>query len=110
MNLKLNEPPGEIVPLAKGPLMLVTVCGTCVIFFQITVVPGVIVSDAGLKVKLPLLSVVMETTTVAGGVGEGVGFGDGDGVGTICVGTGVGVGMRGVGVGVGVGLLAVGDG
>jgi hypothetical protein len=86
--------------------LLVTVCGTCVIFFQITVVPAAIVSDAGLKVKLPLLSVVIETTTVGGAVGEGVGlgvglgvgFGVGDGEGTTCV--GVGVGMRGTLVGV----------
>ena len=104
MNLKLNDPPGEIVPLSKAPLLLVTVCGAVVIFFQITVVPGAIVSDDGLKVKLPLLSVVMETTTAGGcvgeGVGLGVGLGVGEGVGTTCVGVGVGVGMCGTVVGV----------
>lgn len=115
MNLKLNEPPGEIVPLLNEPLSLVTVWGDCVVFLQITVVPGATVSEVGLKVKLPLLSVVIDTTTVEAGVGEG--FGCGVGVGTICVGAGVGVGVRGAGVGVdaahvgdGVGLLAVGDG
>ena len=115
MNLKLNEPPGEIVPLLNEPLSLVTVWGDCVVFLQITVVPGATVRAVGLKVKLPLLSVVMDTITLEACVGEGFGCGVGVGVGTICV--GVGVGVRGAGVGVdaarvgdGVGLLAVGDG
>ena len=43
---------------------LVTVCGVCVVFFQITVVPALTVSVLGLKVKVPLLSVVIITVCV----------------------------------------------
>ena len=43
------------------PSSLVTVCATWVVFFHTTVVPALIVSVAGLKAKLPLLSVVIMT-------------------------------------------------
>lgn len=53
------------VVLNDLPSLLVTVCGVCVVFFQITVVPTLIVSVFGLNVKLPLLSVVIVTIAVA---------------------------------------------
>ena len=97
--MKLYVPPAGIVPLPK-PLP-VTVWGAEVVFFQTTVVPTLIVIVEGLKAKLPLLSTIIDTTTVTGtGVGVGVGVGTGFGVG-------VGVGFATVGVGVvldGVGL------
>ena len=43
------------------PSSLVTVCGAEVILVQVTVVPTLMVIVAGLKAKLPLLSVVMVT-------------------------------------------------
>ena len=43
------------------PSSLVTVCGAAVILVQVTVVPTLMVIVAGLKAKLPLLSVVMVT-------------------------------------------------
>lgn len=43
---------------------LVTVWGVWVEFFQITVVPTLMVSVLGLKTKLPLLSVVIATAWV----------------------------------------------
>lgn len=64
-------------------------------------VSAVILRLAGLNVKLPLLSVVIETVTIVGvRVGVGVGF-TGVGVGADRCGVGVGVGLgRGEGVGV----------
>ncbi len=53
------------------PSSLVTVWGAPVIFVQMTVVPTDMVSDAGLKAKVPLLSVVMVTVFV-GPLGVGV--------------------------------------
>jgi hypothetical protein len=47
---------------ALPPSSLVTVWATDVTFFQVTVVPALIVMVAGLKVKVPLLSVVIMTT------------------------------------------------
>jgi len=44
---------------------LVTVWGVCVVFFQTTVVPTFMVKLFGLKIKLPLLSVVIMTVCVA---------------------------------------------
>ncbi len=98
VNLKLNDPPGEIVPLPNE--LPVTVCGAEVALFQITVVPAVIFRACGLNAKVPLLCVVIVTTIVGAGVGVGVGFGGvgvGDGLETV----GVGVGLGGVGVDVG---------
>jgi hypothetical protein len=43
---------------------LVTVWGVWVVFFQVTVVPTLMVSVPGLKTKLPLLSVVIVTAWV----------------------------------------------
>src|SRR3989442_982471 len=62
---------------------LVTVCGVCVVFFQITVVPAFTVSVLGLKVKVPLLSVVIITVCVGPfvavvAVGARVAVGDGE--------------------------------
>jgi hypothetical protein len=51
----------------------VIVWGADDIFFQITVVPILIVNVAGLKTKLPLLLVVISTTCVEPGAGVGVG-------------------------------------
>jgi hypothetical protein len=63
-----------MVPLSKVvPSSLVIVWGTADIFFQITVVPTLIVNVAGLKTKLPLLWVVISTTCVEPGAGVGVG-------------------------------------
>lgn len=105
--MKLNDPPGEIVPLPK--VAPVTVWGAEVLLFQMTVVPAVTLSAWGLNAKEPLLRVMIVTTIV--GAGVGVGFG---GVG-VWVGVGLGLKTVGVGVGldsvgVGVGRDAVGDG
>lgn len=103
VNLKLNDPPGEMVPLPNE--LPVTVCGAEVVLFQITVVPVLMFTTCGLNAKAPLLSVVIVTTIVATGFGVGVGFG--------CVGVGVGLETVGVGVGrtgVGVGFGRVGVG
>jgi hypothetical protein len=111
VNLKLNDPPGEIVPLPNE--LPVTVCGADVVLFQMTVVPMLMFRVCGLNAKAPLLSVVIVTTTVGAGVGVGVGFGRvGVGVGLETVGVGVGrasvgVGFGRVGVGVGVGAEGV---
>jgi hypothetical protein len=96
VNLKLNDPPGEIVPLPK--VVPVTVCGAEVLLFQVTVVPAATFSAWGLKAKAPLLCVMIVTTTV--GAGVGVGFG----------GIGVGLGLKTVGVGVGLDSVGVGVG
>ena len=61
-------------------------------FFQITVVPGVIVSDAGLKTKAPLLLLRMSTTCVE----PLAGFGCGVGVGVAMLAVGVSVMVVGV--------------
>ncbi|HEX9134313.1 MAG TPA: hypothetical protein VF844_18640 [Ktedonobacteraceae bacterium] len=103
VNLKLNDPPGEIVPLPKG--VPVTVCGAAVLLFQVTVVPAVTFSAWGLKAKAPLLCVMIVTTTV--GAGVGVGFG---GVGVGFGGIGVGLGLKTVGVGLGLDSVGVGVG
>ena len=98
VNLKLNDPPGEIVPLPKE--LPVIVCGTDVVLFHMTVVPMLIFRVCGLNAKVPLLSVVIVTTTVETGIGVGVGFG----------GIGVGLGLEIVGVEVGLGDVGVGPG
>ena len=64
-----NVPPCGAMGLAAPesndePSSLVTVWGALVIFFQTTVVPTGIVSVLGLKVKVPLLSVVIVTVIV----------------------------------------------
>ena len=107
VNLKLKDPPGEIVPLPNE--LPVTVCGAEVVLFQIMVVPAVTFRACGLNVNAPVLSVVIFTMTVETCVGVGVGFcGVGVGVGLETVGVGVGRACVGVGFGrVGVG---VGDG
>jgi hypothetical protein len=66
VNLKLKVPPWALIGLAVPesklfPSSLVTVWGAPVIFVHVTVVPTEMVSVAGLKVKEPLLSVVMVT-------------------------------------------------
>lgn len=94
VNLKLNDPPGEIVPLPK--VLPVTVWGAEVLLCQMTIAPLVIFSVCGLNANIPLLSVVIVTTTV-GDVGVGVGF---DSVG-------VGLGLETVGVGFGLGIVGV---
>lgn len=43
------------------PSSLVTVCDTAVVFFQVTVVPTLIVKVAGLNAKEPALFVVIIT-------------------------------------------------
>ena len=67
--MKLNVPPCGLMGLAVPesnvfPSSLVTVWGAVVIFFHMTVVPTGMVNLAGLKAKLPLLSVVMVTAIV----------------------------------------------
>src|SRR5579863_1053154 len=71
------------------PSSLVTVCGAPVIFFQTTVVPTGIVSVLGLKVKVPVLSVVMVTVIVLAMVVGGV-VAVGDGAATVAVGVAAG--------------------
>ena len=105
--MKLNDPPGEIVPLPNE--LPVTVCGAEVALFQITVVPAVIFRACGLNAKVPLLCVVIVTTNVDAGVGVGVGFG-GVGIGVGLETVGVGVDLCGVGVGVGTDRVGVGVG
>lgn len=70
VNVNWYVPPCAAIGLAvpesnEVPLSLVAVWGALVIFFQTTVVPTGMVSDAGLKAKEPLLSVVMVTVFVA---------------------------------------------
>ena len=55
------------------PSSLVMVWGADDTFFQITVVPTLIVNVAGLKPKLPLLLLMINTTCVEPGAGVGVG-------------------------------------
>jgi len=71
------------------PSSLVTVCGAPVIFFQTTMVPTGIVSVLGLKVKVPVLSVVMVTVIVLAVVVGAVVAVD-DGTATVAVGVAVG--------------------
>ena len=66
VKVKLNVPLwaaiGFVMPESKDlPSSLVTVCPTVVVFFQVTVVPALIVNVAGLKANEPLLSVVIMT-------------------------------------------------
>ena len=92
VNVNWYVPPCAAIGLAVPesndvPSSLVTVWGAPVIFVQTTVVPTGIVSDAGLKVKVPLLLVVM-VTVFDGLVGALVAVG---GVVGAVVATGVGV-------------------
>lgn len=106
VNLKLNDPPGEMVPLPNEPP--VTVCGAEVVLFQMTVVPAATLRACGLNVNVPVLSVVIVTTTVNPCVGGGVGFcGVGVGVGVGLVTVGVGVGRAAVRVGFGCGSVTI---
>lgn len=63
VNVKEKVAPGAIgvesPELNVVPSSLVTVWGVCVEFFQMTVVPTLMVSEAGLKVKVPVLSKVI---------------------------------------------------
>lgn len=93
--MKLNDPPGEIVPLPK--VLPVTVWGAEVLLCQMTIAPLVIFSVCGLNANIPLLSVVIVTTTVGDEAGVGVGF-DSVGVGRGLETVGVGFGLGGVGV------------
>ena len=53
---------GFAIPESKDlPSSLVIVCGAAVVFFQVTVVPALIVNVAGLKANEPLLSVIIMT-------------------------------------------------
>ena len=66
VKVKLNVPLcaaiGFVIPESKDlPSSLVTVCPTAVVFFQVTVVPALIVKVAGLKANEPLLSVMIIT-------------------------------------------------
>lgn len=112
VNLKLKVPPTSTFPLSNvEPLSLVTVWGADDAFFQVTVVPALIVSIVGLKPKLPLLPSVI--ITVCWEPGVGVGRTVGVGVGCTAVGSGVGLLAAVVGVEaalVGVGCTAVGSG
>lgn len=92
--MKLNDPPGEIVPLPK--VLPVTVWGAEVLLRQMTIAPLVIFSVCGLNANIPLLSVVIVTTTVGDEVGVGVGFDR--------VGVGLGLEIAGVGSGLGGGV------
>lgn len=86
LNVKRKVPPTATVPLSNScPSSLVTVWGANDIFFQITVVPTLIVNVAGLKPKLPLLSFMIIN---------------------ICVEPEAGVRLVGATVGVGVEMLA----
>ena len=84
LNVNLNVPPTATLPLSKVcPSSLVTVCGTDDTFFQITVVPALIVNIEGLKPKLPLLPFVIINIWVEPGAGAcvaGVKVGVGIGV------------------------------
>ena len=51
----------EVPELKVFPSSLVTVWGAAVVFFQVTVVPALIVNVAGLKANEPLLSVMIIT-------------------------------------------------
>jgi hypothetical protein len=78
-------PSTATLPLSNVcPSSLVIVCGANDIFFHITVVPTLIVNIAGLKPKLPLLSLMIINICVEPGAGVGV-------IGaTVYVGVGVG--------------------
>ena len=85
VNVCSKVAPTGRLPLSNFPLS-VTVCGTLPAFFQITIVPTVIVRWAGLKPE----SVTVTRTIVGGGFGVGVAVG----VGTAAlVGVAVGVGV-----------------
>lgn len=93
--MKLNEPPGAIIPLSQTPESLVDVCNPVVLLFQVTIVPTFTFSVVGLNVKVPLLFVMIVMVTLGGGVGVGEGVGC-DGL------VGVGVGLDDIAVGTGV--------
>ena len=66
LKVKLNVPVCaaigfEVPELKDFPSSLVTVCGAAVVFFQVTVVPILMVNVAGLKANEPLLSVMIMT-------------------------------------------------
>ena len=113
--MKLNDPPGEIVPLPK--VSPVTVWGAEVLLCQMTIAPLVMFSICGLNANIPLLSVVIVTTIVGDEVGVGVGFDNiGVGLGLEIAAVGSGLGGGGVGVkpdrddvGVSPGGIDVGD-
>src|SRR5579872_1767952 len=48
-----------MIPLSQTPVSLVEVCDTIVKFFQVTVVPTLIFSVVGLKVKVPFLVMIL---------------------------------------------------
>ena len=67
VNVKLYVPLcaaiGLLLPESNDlPSSLVTVCATEVTFFQVTIVPTLIVRVVGLKAKEPLLSFIIMTT------------------------------------------------
>lgn len=73
MNVKRKVPPTATVPLSNVcPSSLVTVWGAKDMFFQITVVPTLIVNVAELKPKLPLLSLLINNVCVEPVTGVGV--------------------------------------
>jgi hypothetical protein len=82
VNVKLKVPPlAAMIGELQTPESLVEVCGAPVLFVQMTVVPTLMLSVAGLKPNWKL-DATMSTTTVAGlGVGVAVGAGGGGGVG-----------------------------
>ena len=107
VNLKLNVWPGDMVPLPKALLSLVTVCGALLLFFHMIVVPTEIDSAFGLNENWLLPTIMIVTVfggggggVGVGGLGVGLGLGLGVVVGVALVGTGVGVGLVGIGVGV----------
>ena len=90
MNLKVKVPPAAIFPLSNVcPSSLVMVWGTDDIFFQVTVVPGRIVSVAGLKPKLPSLLFTISTTCERPARGVAFTAGVGVAAGGVFVTTGV---------------------
>jgi hypothetical protein len=97
-NLWLNVDPPPSVPLPKEPPSAVTVCGALPVFVQVTVVPALMVSVAGVKPK----STIVAATCAVVAVGEGRGVALGRGV---VVGRGVAAGFA-VGAGVGFGVAA----
>lgn len=55
VKVKLNEPPGLIVPEFQTEVLLVVVWAIALLFVQVTVWPTLIVSVAGWKLKLTML-------------------------------------------------------
>ena len=56
--------PGAIVPVSQNPVDEVAVCGTESLFFQITVVPVVIINGFGLKAFAPIPTAFSGMVTV----------------------------------------------